>query len=75
MNFDYDKRNQKFQTSDGYRSYYSIDLPIISDSNTLKNYYQISHYFDLYEKNISSLSFYVETANSITNDDIKLSER
>ena len=26
--FDYDKRNQKFQTSDGFRSYYSLDLPL-----------------------------------------------
>ncbi len=75
LDFDYDKRNQKFQTTDGFRSYYSIDLPIISKSNTLQNYYQITHYFDLYEKNISSLGLYLEAANSLTNDDIKLSER
>ena len=38
LNFDYDKRNQKFQTTDGFRSsYYSIDLPLISDTNTLTN--------------------------------------
>ena len=75
LDFDYDKRNQKFQTTDGFRSYYSIDLPIISESNTLQNYYQITHYFDLYEKNTSSLGLYVEAANSLSNDDIKLSER
>ena len=32
-----DKRNQKFKTSDGFRSYYSINVPIISDTNTLTN--------------------------------------
>ncbi len=75
LDFNYDKRNQKFQTSSGFRSFYSIDMPIISDTNTLKNYYNYSHYFDLFEKNISTISFYFETANSLNNKDIKLSER
>ncbi len=75
LDFNYDKRNQKFQTSSGFRSFYSLDLPIISDTNTLKNYYNHSYYFDLFEKNISSISFYFETANSLNNKDIKLSER
>ena len=71
----YDKRNQKFQTSSGFRSFYSLDLPILSDTNTLKNYYNYSHYYNFFEKNISSLSFYFETANSLNNKNIKLSER
>ena len=29
LSFDYDKRNQKFKTSDGFRSFYSLGLPII----------------------------------------------
>jgi len=75
LNFNYDKRNQRFQTSSGFKSYYSIDMPIVSDTNTLKNYFNHSYYFDLFEKNISSISFYFETANSINNKNIKLSER
>ena len=75
LDFNLDKRNQKFQTSSGFKSFYSLDLPIISDTNTLKNYYNHSIYFDLYEKNISSISFYFETANSLNNKDVKLSER
>ena len=71
----YDKRNQKFQTSSGFKSFYSLDLPIISDTSTIKNYYNYSHYFDFFEKNFSSISFYLETANSLNNKDIKLSER
>ena len=75
LDFNYDKRNQKFQTSSGFRSFYSLDLPIISETNTLKNYYNHSYYFDLFEKNVSSISIYLETANSLSNDDVKLSER
>ena len=43
LDFNYDKRNQKFQTSSGFRSFYSIDVPLVSDTNTLKNYYK-HHY-------------------------------
>jgi len=75
FNMNYDKRNQKFQTSDGFKSFYSLDLPLISDTNTVKNYFNYSHYFDFFEKNFSSISIYLESANSLNNKDIKLSER
>ena len=77
LNFDfiYDTRNQKFQTSSGFKSFYSIDIPVISEKNTLKNNYNYSYYFDLYENNISNFSIFLKTANSINNKDIKLSER
>ena len=71
----YDKRNQKFRPSDGFVSNLSFDLPIISDTNTLTNSYTYKVFTDLYENNITSMSFYIEAANSITGDDIKLSER
>ena len=75
LDFNYDKRNQKFQTNSGFRSFYSLDLPILSDTNTLKNYYNYDHYFDFFKNNFSSISFYFQTANSLNNKDIKLSER
>ena len=75
LNFDYDKRNQKFKTSDGFRSFYSIDLPIISDNNTVTNFYNYKIFSELYENNVTSVGFSIKAANSITGDDIKLSER
>ena len=75
FNLNYDKRNQKFQTTDGFKSFYSLDLPVISDTNTIKNYYNYSHYFNFFEKNFSSISIYLQSANSLNNKDIKLSER
>jgi outer membrane protein insertion porin family len=75
ITMNYDKRNQKFQTSSGFKSLYSLDLPIISDTNTIKNYYNYSYYFDFFEKNTSSVSILLQSANSLTNKDIKLSER
>ena len=75
LDFDNDKRNQKFQTSDGYRSFYSIDVPLVSDTNTLVNSYQYNYYNELFEDNITNASIYLQSANSITGDNIKLSER
>ena len=73
--FDYDKRNQKYKTSDGFRSFYSVDLPVISDNNTVTNSYNYKFFSELYENNISSIGLSLSAANSITGDDIKLSER
>ena len=75
FNLNYDKRNQKFQTSDGFKSYYSLDLPLISETNTIKNYYNYAHYFNFFEKNFSSISIYLQSAHSLNNKNIKLSER
>ena len=70
-----DKRNQKFQTTDGFLSSYSLDLPYISDTYTLVNKYKYSYFTELYENNVSSFSFSLRSAHSIKNEDIKLSER
>ena len=75
LDVDYDKRNQKFQTSDGFRSYYSVDLPLVSDTNTLKNEYNYKFFTELYENNVTTAAIYLSAVNSITNDDVKLSER
>ena len=75
LNFNYDKRNQTFQASDGFKSYYSIDLPLVSDTSTLVNYYKYDIYNELFENNVSKASFLIKTANSISGENIKLSER
>ncbi len=75
LDLNYDKRNQKFQTSDGFYSRYSIAMPIISESNTLTNSYDYKIYSELYDQNVSTASFFFMAANSLTNDDVKLSER
>ena len=75
LDFNYDKRNQKFQTTKGFRSIYSIDVPLISETYSLSNAYNYKHYTELYENNVSSFSFLFKAANSITDENVKLSER
>ncbi len=75
LSFDYDTRNQRFQASDGFRSQYFVDLPVISETATLSNTYLYQYFTELYENNISNLSFYLRSAVSLKDEDIKLSER
>ena len=75
LNFIYDKRNQKYQTSSGFLSNYNLKLPILSDTNTLTNIYNYKIFKEFYENNVSSFAFTFKGASSLSGDDIKLSER
>jgi len=75
FDFDLDKRNQKFKTTDGYRSNYNINVPVVSDTSTFTNTYNYKVYSELYEDNISSFSLLLKSATSITGEDVKLTER
>ena len=73
--FDYDQRNQKFQTTDGYRSTFSQNIPLISESYSLKNRYDFTKYIEWLNENIITLSFFSASSNSLNGNNIKLSER
>ena len=75
LNLDFDKRNQKFKASDGFRSFYQIDVPLVSDNNTLTNTYDYKFYSELFENNITTFNIFLKSANSISGDNIKLTER
>ena len=75
VNFDYDKRNQKFKTSEGIKSFIGFETPLISETNTFSNTFIFDNYNKLFSSNIIKSSFYFKSSNSLTGDDIKLSER
>ena len=70
---DLDKRNQRFQTSDGFQSKFIQNIPIISESNTLLNGYQIDTYHSINDIN-TSLGLYLRAVTGLT-DDVRISER
>ena len=75
LDFDYDKRNQKFATTDGFFSNYSISIPVFSETGTLLNSYNFKVFSELYENNISTASLLLKSSFSVNSEDIKLSER
>ena len=70
---DFDKRNQKFQTTDGFQSKFIQNIPLISESDTLLNGYQLDTYFS-YENVTSSLGLYLRAVTGLS-DDVRVSER
>ena len=72
---DYDLRNQKFQPTEGVRSRFTQNVPLISESYSLKNTYDLKFYNQWLNESISSYGFFASTTNSLTGKDVKLSER
>ena len=73
--FSYDKRNQRYKTSDGYISRFSQNIPLISESYTLTNSYDYKIYNEWLDENVFSIGFFGKTSNSLAGKDIKLSDR
>ena len=71
----YDKRNQKFKTSDGYISRFTQNIPLISESYTLINAYDYKIYNQWLDENVFSFGFFAKTTNSLKGKDVKLSDR
>ena len=73
--FSYDKRNQKYQTSDGYISRFTQSIPLISENYALTNSYDYKIYNEWLDDNVLSIGFFGKTTNSLSGKDVKLSDR
>ena len=71
----YDKRNQRYKTSDGYISRFTQNIPLISESYTLTNSYDYKIYNEWLDENVFSIGFFGKTSNSLSGKNIKLSDR
>jgi len=72
---DYDMRNQRFRPSDGFRSKFSQRIQLLSKSYTMISTYDYNFYHDIFDENIASFKLYTSTANTLTNKNVRLSER
>ena len=72
---DYDKRNQRFQTTDGFRSKFIQNIPLISENYSLTTSYDLKFYNEWLNENIASYGVYASATNSLTGKNVKLSDR
>ena len=72
---DLDKRNETFQTTGGYRSRFNQTIPVISESLTLINGYELNTYHEYLFDNVAKTTFYASAANSLGDKDVKVSDR
>ena len=71
---DVDKRNQRYQTTDGYRSRFSQRIPFISEDYAFFNSYEYTTY-NQFGDMVTRLSILGRTINSISDDDVRISKR
>jgi outer membrane protein insertion porin family len=71
-----DKRDRKFQPTEGYRASFNQKLPLYSESPSILNGFNYSAYHGFNENLIGSVRFYGRAINSLSGgEDVKLSER
>ena len=69
-----DRRNQAFQPTSGYRSKFLQNLPLLQDSSSILNGYEISSYRGFSEDVIGSVKFYARSIHGI-DDDVRITNR
>ena len=72
---DFDMRNQKFQTTDGFRSYFSQSIPIYSDEYAFGNSYDFKTWHKLSNEMITSFNFYGRVVKSLNDEDVRITNR
>jgi len=70
----WDKRNQPFQPTAGYRSKFSQKIPILQDSSALVNGFDFSSYYAFSEDVITAAKFYARSIHGIDGD-VRLTRR
>ena len=71
---DLDKRNQRYQTSDGYRSRFSQRIPLVSEDYAFLNSYDYTT-FNQFGEMVTRVAFLARTVNSINGEDVRISKR
>ena len=78
-NFSYglslNKLNQNFQPSAGFKSTFYQSLPLYSDDLSIQNKYNFAKYYSPNENAILSFKFLVQSVNSLSGDDVRISKR
>ena len=71
----YDKRNYKFQPTDGFVSNWMQHIPVFSNNASIINGYSITTFKEPVDDMIISAGFFGRAINSITDDDVRVSKR
>ncbi len=73
---DLDKRNQRFQTTDGFRSTFTQNIPLVSEDYAFLNSYEFTTFNQIGESDmITRFSILGRTINSLSNEDVRVSKR
>ena len=71
-----DLRDKKFRTESGYQTFFSQEVPLISDNSEFTNSFEISKYTKLSTRSdmVGKISFFAKTITGLS-DDVRISKR
>jgi len=71
-----DLRDKKFRTESGYQTFFSQEVPLISDNSEFANSFEISKYKKLSTRSdmVGKISFFAKTITGLS-DDVRISKR
>ncbi len=72
---DYDKRDSRYQTTDGFRSRFTQNIPVVSENYSLTNTYDYKYFQKWLNENIASIGVYAQSTTALSGSNVKLSER
>ena len=64
-----------WKPNEGFKSTFSSSVPLLSETGTFTNTITSTKYLEFFDKNVLKSSIYFKSANSIKDENIKLSER
>ena len=71
----YDKRNFRFQPSDGFISRWTQNIPLFSNTPAILNGYSFTAYNELVDDMVISTGIYTRAINALNDDDVRVSQR
>ena len=69
------KRNQPYQTTEGFISRWYQKIPLTTDQASIVNGYSITGYKELIDDMVISTGIYTRAINSTSDDDVRISNR
>jgi len=72
---DFDKRNQKYQTSSGTRTIVRQGIPLVSDEYTLMNGIESEKWVKLENEMITNFGIYGRAVNSVNDENVRITDR
>ena len=74
-NVDYDLRNRRYRASEGHRTVFAQELPMLSDNMEIINTLESSKYYEPLPEMNTKFSLYLKSAHSLNNEDVRVSKR
>ena len=70
-----DKRNQTFQTTEGYRAKFIQSIPLVMDSSSILNGLDASAYHLISDDVVGVVKFYARSMHGLEDKDVRLTSR